>query len=252
MLTGRIGGYCMAARMTLKKALSYSPVKLSNLRRKADSGDESAQLELSAIADKITKEANRRLKRLERNNMTQYAYELAADYIRTTRDDNNIQYQYGKGDYSDMYGTILSARTFISKKTSLVKGQKEVQRQRIESFRESLDLTRNRFSKDYMTNAEISKFLEFLGNKPIRQIIKEQHHHGSGELVEALRGAWSKRPTARKELLALFEQYQMTLNSPDEVPKSLKFYYNDLEKYLKTGKLPEEFNEKKFKLLLKL
>ena len=72
----------------------------------------------------LQREANTRLGRLEKHNFPEYAYELAMDYIRETNGTN--RYEWDDNNMRANYEPMLSMRTFISKKSSTVKGQHEI------------------------------------------------------------------------------------------------------------------------------
>lgn len=194
----------------------------------------------------LQREANTRLGRLEKHNFHEYAYELAMDYIRETSGTN--RYEWDKKNMNANYETMLSMRTFISKKSSTIKGQQEIQRKRLSTFREKLGLDTNRFSKGYITNKKLSEFIRFLGSKPIRNTLAESPKGMSNELVELLHGRLQQNDKLRDEILEMFEYFQYSQRHPEDFPhKDERLYYTDLKKYLKDNVFPDNFNLKEMR-----
>lgn len=211
--------------------------ELMRLRREALAGDNKAADRLSRLATSMAKESNRRLSRLEKAGFKQYAYEGAVGF--TERAFGSNRYIENLESVQEQYLEIMSMRKFLEKETSLIKGQRRVQRMRIKAFRDTLGLTKNTFSKDYMTNKEIADFLRFLGEKPIRNLLADYHQHGSGEIVELIRKNFEKRPSARNDILMLFREYSRTKSGGANVPQNERLYYDELMQYLKEGSLPD-------------
>ena len=121
--------------MTLKEARSFSEYKLRELEYSAKyKNDDDALYTLSQINLRLTREANKRLENLERNGYKLYAYDLATTFTKTAYKSNRF-----KGaeltDAKDLRKQIRQMQVFLGKRTSLVAGQKEVEKARIETFK---------------------------------------------------------------------------------------------------------------------
>lgn len=228
-------------------ALNIPPVHvLMRLRQEALAGSARSKKELEKLNKQMARESNRRLSRLEKSGFTVYAYEGAIGFTQSAYGTN--RYAESGISIEDAYVQALSMRKFLGKDTSTVKGQRDVEKRRIAQFRQTMELTKNRASKDYMTNAQISDFLRFLGEKPIRNLLSNTYRAGSEELVEDIRGQYTRNPSARKEILKLVDEYLKTEKSGELIPKKERLYYPELVQYLKTGKLPDGVELKRGKI----
>lgn len=217
--------------MTLKEAQSYSPYELRKLAADAQyRNDKDALATLTQINLRLKREANTRLERLERSGYKQFAYDLAVSYTRTAYKSNRF-----KGieltDPKDLRKQIAQMQTFLSKRTSLVVGQKEVEKARFETFR-------SKPAFNGISDIKLKKFLKFMGNRTIRDFIDEGSFE-SGEHVELIFGKWS--PSKQNDLLDVLDRWDKTehgLLTPEDEDY---LAYNELKSYLKSpNKLPKK------------
>lgn len=213
------------------------------LRKMAYSDNAEQQQLFNKMFDALMREANKRLDRLEKNDYTEYAYEMARDYICSVNsDDTNVKYRKEKTSIEN-YRTMLSMRTFVSKKSSTLGGQRDIERKRIATFREKFSLDSNWRNKGYISNKRLKGFLSFLSNAPIHNTIFDVGKGQSSELVEQIFGAYNQgNPELEKTLLNLFEYYQLSEKHPEIVAKQDRLYYSDIAQWLAKGTLPESFD----------
>ncbi len=208
--------------MTLKEARSFSEYKLRELEFSAKyKNDADALYILSQINLRLKREANNRLEKLERNGYKQYAYDLATSFTKTAYKSNRF-----KGievtDPKDLRKQIRQMQVFLDKRTSLVVGQKEVEKARIEKFKENPV-----FAK--WDSRKIKSFIKFLGDKNTRQLV-DHNSRVSGEQVDRLWGAFQN--TKREELDKMIQRYIDTENGLIDVSDEDFLGYDELMKYL--------------------
>lgn len=220
--------------MTLKEARSFSEYKLRELEFAAKyKNDSDALYTLSQINIRLKREANDRLERLERAGYKQYAYDLATTYTKTAYKSNRF-----KGievtDPKDLRRQIRQMQVFLDKRTSLVVGQKEVEKARIEKFKENPV-----FAK--WDSRKIKSFIKFLGDKNTRQLV-DHNSRVSGEQVDRLWGAFQN--TKREELDKIIQRYIDTENGLIDVSDEDFLGYDELMQYLE-NKSPFKTRSKK-------
>ena len=208
--------------MTLKEARSFSEYKLRELEFAAKyKNDSDALYTLSQINIRLKREANDRLERLERAGYKQYAYDLATTYTKTAYNSNRF-----KGievtDAKDLRKQIRQMQVFLDKRTSLVAGQKEVEKARIEKFKENPV-----FAK--WDSRKIKSFIKFLGDKNTRQLV-DHNSRISGEQVDRLWGAFQN--TKRQELDNMIQRYIDSENGITDNSDEDFLGYDELIKYL--------------------
>lgn len=208
--------------MTLKEARSFSEYKLRELEFSAKyKNDADALYTLSQINLRLKREANNRLENLERHGYKQYAYDLAITYTKTAYKSNRF-----KGieitDPKDLRRQIRQMQVFLDKRTSLVAGQKEVEKARIEKFKENPV-----FAK--WNSRKIKSFIKFLGDKNTRQLV-DHNSRVSGEQVDRLWGAFQN--TKREELDKMIQRYIDSENGLTDASDEDFLGYDELIKYL--------------------
>lgn len=228
------------------RALRENPVKLKRLATSTDSND----IELfDRYVSASIKEANKRLGNLEKKGYTQYAYNLAVDDIANMGGNaKNPRYIFSPTDNRrENYEILMSIRTFLSKKTSTVTGQKDVERKRIAKFREMLKLETNPLKKGYIKNSKIVEFLQYIGKMPVRNTLDLQNHKISSEIVELLHGKFEQNSALMDEIEEIFSFYILNQDKPEILLENEKIHFDDLMKYLRTGTLPDRINIKELR-----
>ena len=92
--------------------------------------------DLESFRRSLAKVANNRLRELEKNNMAYYAYDIAADYLRTQGKKGKLRFSEAKKEF-DPFQTrreIQMLQNFLSMPSSTVAGQKRIEAKRIETF----------------------------------------------------------------------------------------------------------------------
>lgn len=208
--------------MTLKEARSFSEYKLRELEFAAKyKSDSNALYTLMQINIRLKREANDRLERLERAGYKQYAYDLATTYTKTAYKTNRF-----KGieltDPKDLRRQIRQMQVFLDKRSSLIEGQKEIEKARIEKFK-----TKPEFAD--WSDRSVKSFLKFLGDKTTRSLV-DAHTKVSGENVDRLWGAFNN--TKRSELDAMIQRYIDSENGIHNKDDEDFLGYDELLKFL--------------------
>lgn len=208
--------------MTLKEARSFSEYKLRELEFSAKyKNDADALYTLSQINLRLKREANNRLEKLERHGYKQYAYDLATTFTKTAYKSNRF-----KGieitDAKDLRKQIRQMQVFLDKRSSLVEGQKEIEKARIEKFKT------NPVFADW-SNRRVKSFLKFLGDKTTRSLV-DAHTKVSGENIERLWGAFNN--TKRSELDEMIQRYTDSENGIYNKDDEDFLGYDELLKFL--------------------
>ena len=208
--------------MTLKEARSFSQYKIRQLEYDAKyKNDTDALYTLTKINLRLKREANNRLESLERHGYKLYAYDLAVTFTKTAYKSNRF-----KGievtDPTDLRKQIRQMQVFLDKRTSLVAGQKEVEKARIEKFKENPV-----FAK--WNSRKIKSFIKFLGDKNTRQLV-DYNSRVSGEQVDRLWGAFQN--TKREELDKMIQRYIDSENGITDASDEDFLGYDELIKYL--------------------
>lgn len=194
--------------MTLKEAQSYSLYKLMKLETAAKKGDESALYTLTTINLRLKREANNRLENLERHGYTQYAYDLATTYTKTAYQGSNRFKGIELTSPLDMRRQIMQMQTFLSKRTSFVAGQQQVEKRRLDTFKTMIyryNLTHDK--PIHMSDRKLKNFLKFLGDRTVRDLV-DSNSAVSGEQVDRLMGAFQH--TKLDELMSIISKYSDT------------------------------------------
>ena len=208
--------------MTLKEARSFSEYKLRELEFSAKyKNDADALYTLSQINLRLKREANKRLEKLERHGYKLYAYDLATTFTKTAYKSNRFK-DIELTDAKDLRKQIRQMQVFLNKRTSLVVGQKEVEKARIEKFKENPV-----FAK--WDSRKIKSFIKFLGDKNTRQLV-DHNSSVSGEQVDRLWGAFQN--TKREELDKMIQRYIDSENGLTDASDEDFLGYDELIKYL--------------------
>ena len=92
--------------------------------------------DLESFRRSLAKVANNRLRELEKNNMAYYAYDVAADYLRTQGKKGKVRFQESEKPMDQLATRreIQILQNFLSMPSSTVAGQKRIEAKRIETF----------------------------------------------------------------------------------------------------------------------
>lgn len=221
---------------------NWSYYKIRRLENLSKVGDKDAEKELKTYHNRLVRQSNARLRELQKNGITRYAYEKAQSFIIAAYDKNTRYKLDLKNDYEMMRRQILSMQRFLGYESSTVEGVKAIEDRRINA-------AITKWFTDDDGNALVSRkdaedFLRFLGNDAVRRtIIKEKLqpdsslHFGSGDLVDLIRGKFeNSSKDERKFMLEQFNKYQESEEKASwNISNPNRFYYDNLIEYLRGG-----------------
>ena len=173
-----------------------------------------ARNQLGEILGKEVNRANQRMRELEKQGLDYgLAYDTAAEYLdargrkRFRRPGKNLA-AASEDQIRELYEETLRARQFLASEASTVSGQKRINKQRNETFRDKWpELTEGK-SDDWLTD-----FQRFLGGGAVQDFLLNAYP--SDEEVEMLGEIYSDEDTQeelRPKMLQLFEEYQTFLD----------------------------------------
>lgn len=169
-----------------------------------------ARNQLGEILGKEVNRANQRMRELEKQGLDYgLAYDTAAEYLegrgrkRFRRPGKNLA-AASEDQIRELYEETLRARQFLASKASTVSGQKRINKERNETFREKWpELTEGK-SDEWLTD-----FQRFLGGTGVQDFLK--FFRDSGEEVEVLGELFDdsqEAETMRPALQELFSEYE--------------------------------------------
>lgn len=166
--------------------------ELESLYRKALHGNKEAETDLRVYNRQLAKLANQRMSALEKAGKDYYAYDVAYGYVETTYGGNRFRYDYiSVPTVNDLYENLKHAKQFLESKTSTLRGQRALEKQRLESFR-AMGINIPKDSKSERL------FIEFLRDEDMLTSLKEVY--GSNEVFGLLANALAPRRTRTKRL----------------------------------------------------
>lgn len=133
--------------------------------------------DLESFRCSLAKVANNRLRALENNNMAYYAYDVAADYLRSQGKKGKVRFQEGKKPMDQLATRreIQLLQNFLSMPSSTVAGQKRIEAKRIETFgnwKPKGAKGKNIKGIDLSKQAQTKIFYEFLNSKAFENLRK--------------------------------------------------------------------------------
>ena len=136
--------------------------------------------DLESFRRSLAKVANNRLRELENNNMAYYAYDVAADYLRTQGKKGKLRFSEAKRNMKDVdtfavRREIQLLQNFLSMPSSTVAGQKRIEAKRIETFGnwKPKDKKNSKMKGiDLSKQAQTKIFYEFLNSKAFENLRK--------------------------------------------------------------------------------
>lgn len=169
-------------RGLLKTATSKSP-----FRKKAAE-------DIRRYYTRLANIANRRLKDLEKADMAYYAYDRLTHFTKQLFGKNRLVTGKKLTDsIRDIYDALLEVKTFLKAPTSTVKGMTEINKRRIEHFREigvDIPLGREADFLDFLGSAEWNGISALIGSGPMLDDIN--HLFNSGNSIEAIQEAFAR------------------------------------------------------------
>ena len=211
----------------------YTRQDINHLVRESYKGNKEALNSLKEYNAYLAKKSNARLIRLEKAGYDYFAYDLAMSYTKPAYGTNRFK-TGGFETPKDIRRQIFQMETFLEKKSSTIKGAKQIERDRLDRFRDNFNIARpnqkNVNTGGYepltMSDNELKGFLKFIGKKPIRKLITE-NIKGSGDMIDILRGKYSSEDEeVQQEIVDLVERYHFLKENKLEMEEN--YYYDNL------------------------
>lgn len=160
--------------------------------------------ELEKVRVTLAKRANQRLVRLERSqsgvtgeSYSEYgAAQLAYEYLRTTNKSGKLRYRespMANGDINQIRRDIVSMQTFLASESSTLRGQKAIERKRI-----------NTFEKKGIHFANNKEFYEFMNSQTFKGLVAAGF--SSEQIIEMYDEARIKGKESHADVIAKFGQ----------------------------------------------
>lgn len=139
--------------------------------------------DLNEMRARLAKNANQRLRELEKANLDFYAYDRVADYLRTHRPEvetvrfsQSVNYLSGKKNEAALKAEIAKLQDFLTSESSTVAGQKAIEARRIATFGNwkpsSAKNRKNYKGIDLSREASTKQFYRFLNSETFKKLRK--------------------------------------------------------------------------------
>lgn len=196
------------------------------LRREARRGNPEALQRLQAKSVLMARRANKMLDLLQKAGLTKQAYRAAQTF--TSPAYGSTRYSENLTDVDAMYQQLLSIEHFLSLRTSTIAGSREVENERISTFRERYKRAQN------MTRRQIVDFFDFLDDENVSDFIDEEGYYESKYSVDDFLYITSEVGRSKDRVKQAIGLYMERRDNPLYNDKQ-KFYYDDLINYLHGG-----------------
>lgn len=196
------------------------------LRREARRGNPEALQRLQAKSVLMARRANKMLDLLQKAGLTKQAYRVAQTF--TSPAYGSTRYSENLTDVDAMYQQLLSIEHFLSLRTSTITGSKEVENERISTFRQRYKRAKN------MTRRQILDFFDFLDDENVSDFIDEEGYYESKYSVDDFLYVTNEVGRSKDRVKQAIGLYMERRDNPLYNDKQ-KFYYDDLINYLHGG-----------------
>lgn len=196
------------------------------LRREARRGNPEALQRLQAKSALMARRANKMLDLLQKAGLTKQAYRAAQTF--TSPAYGSTRYSENLTDADAMYQQLLSIEHFLSLRTSTIAGSKEVENERISTFRQRYKRAQN------MTRRQILDFFDFLDDENVSDFIDEEGYYESKYSVDDFLYITNEVGRSKDRVKQAIGLYMERRDNPLYNDKQ-KFYYDDLINYLHGG-----------------
>lgn len=196
------------------------------LRREARRGNPEALQRLQAKNALMARRANKMLDLLQKAGLTKQAYRAAQTFTNPAY--GSTRYSENLTDVDAMYQQLLSIEHFLSLRTSTIAGSKEVENERISTFRQRYKRAQN------MTRRQILDFFDFLDDENVSDFIDEEGYYESKYSVDDFLYITNEVGRSRDRVKQAIGLYMERRDNPLYNDKQ-KFYYDDLINYLHGG-----------------
>lgn len=196
------------------------------LRREARRGNPEALQRLQAKSVLMARRANKMLDLLQKAGLTKQAYRVAQTF--TSPAYGSTRYSENLTDVDAMYQQLLSIEHFLSLRTSTITGSKEVENERISTFRQRYKRAQN------MTRRQILDFFDFLDDENVSDFIDEEGYYESKYSVDDFLYVTNEVGRSKDRVKQAIGLYMERRDNPLYNDKQ-KIYYDDLINYLHGG-----------------
>lgn len=196
------------------------------LRREARRGNPEALQRLQAKSLLMARRANKMLDLLQKAGLTKQAYRAAQTFTNPAY--GSTRYSENLTDVDAMYQQLLSIEHFLSLRTSTIAGSKEVENERISTFRQRYKRAQN------MTRRQILDFFDFLDDENVSDFIDEEGYYESKYSVDDFLYITNEVGRSKDRVKQAIGLYMERRDNPLYNDKQ-KFYYDDLIDYLHGG-----------------
>lgn len=196
------------------------------LRREARRGNPEALQRLQAKNVLMARRANRMLDLLQKAGLTKQAYRAAQTFTNPAY--GSTRYSENLTDVDAMYQQLLSIEHFLSLRTSTIAGSKELENERISTFRQRYKRAQN------MTRRQILDFFDFLDDENVSDFIDEEGYYESKYSVDDFLYVTNEVGRSKDRIKQAIGLYMERRDNPLYNDKQ-KFYYDDLINYLHGG-----------------
>lgn len=181
--------------------------EIERLNKQAKKGSEGAIEALRKYNREISRLANQRLARLEKAELDYYAYDRAVAFTESEYGGSRFRYDYiSLPSTRDVYDQVLEVQTFLESESSTVRGQRNIQRQRLQSFRDmGVPIPKN-------PQAERA-FINFLNDSDTLDLLKKSF--GSEQLFGYIADMLAPRNTRTKRLQDLSNAFKKALDNEE-------------------------------------
>lgn len=161
--------------MAKKKFLQRKKIKETN--------PFSSTKQLSKELSKYAKIANERLNKLEKSGVTYYAYEKAKNYL-SAKNQVRFKTYIPKMDREQLERELTAIKYFLSYKTSTIRGLNEVEKRRLQTFRDK-EINNRKLSVDnpamfylFLSSAEFRELKRYATSEEIIEDFDRQYGAG--------------------------------------------------------------------------
>lgn len=207
------------AKKPRKGKINYNANPGNNPRYQVDVYRTASTLlpDLKAMRKSLAKVANNRMRELEAENLDFYAYDMAADYLRTQGKKGKLRFSESleaKG-VADIRREITVLQGFLSSPSSTVAGQRKIEQKRIETFGNWKPAHQKKNANykgvDLSQQAQTKTFYAFLNSNAFKDLRK---FYSSEQIFRAYKNGNVDGSKAQKRIQQAMTEYVKTTRKP--------------------------------------
>ena len=207
------------ARKPRKGKINYNANPGNNPRYQVDVYRTASTLlpDLKTFRKSLAKVANNRMRELEAENLDFYAYDMAADYLRTQGKKGKLRFSESldaKG-VADIRREITVLQGFLSSPSSTVAGQRKIEQKRIETFGNWKPAHQKKNANykgvDLSQQAQTKTFYAFLNSNAFKDLRK---FYSSEQIFRAYKNGNVDGSKAQKKIQQAMTEYVKTTRKP--------------------------------------